>query len=72
MALITTPAVVLHAFKYSESSKIVRLATEDLGVQSVIAKGAMRPKSKFGARLQVLSGGVAQIYTKPNRELHTL
>ena len=72
MALVKTAAVVLNSFKYSESSKIVRLATEDMGVQSAIAKGAMRPKSKFGARLQVLSGGVAQIYTKPNRDLHTL
>ena len=72
MALVTTPAVILHAFKYSESSKIVRLATEEIGVQSAVAKGAMRPKSKFGARLQVLSGGVAQIYTKHNRDLHTL
>ncbi|UCG88586.1 MAG: DNA repair protein RecO [Gemmatimonadota bacterium] len=72
MALVTTAAVVLHAFKYSESSKIVRLATEDVGVQSAVAKGAMRPKSKFGARLQVLSGGVAEMYMKPNRDLHTL
>ena len=72
MALITTPAVVLHAFKYSESSKIVRLATREIGVQSAIAKGAMRPKSRFGARLQVLSEGMAQLYVKHNRELQTL
>jgi DNA repair protein RecO (recombination protein O) len=72
MSLLSTPAVVLHGFKYSESSKIVRLATRELGVQSAIAKGAMRPKSKFGATLQVLSEGVAQLYVKPNRELHTL
>jgi DNA repair protein RecO (recombination protein O) len=72
MPLVTTSAIILHAFKYSESSKIVRLATEEIGVQSAVAKGAMRPKSKFGARLQVLSGGLAQIYTKPNRDLHTL
>jgi DNA repair protein RecO (recombination protein O) len=72
MALVTTPAIVLHGFKYSESSKIVRLATLEIGVQSAIAKGAMRPKSKFGASLQPLSEGVAQLYVKPNRELHTL
>ncbi len=72
MSLLSTPAVVLHAFKYAESSKIVRLATRELGVQSAIAKGALRPRSKFGARLALLSEGIAQIYTKPNRELHTL
>ena len=72
MGLVTTDAVILHSFKYGESSKIVRLATADLGVQSAIAKGASRTKSKFGARLQVLSEGVAQLYVKQNRELQTL
>jgi len=72
MSLVKTAAIVLHAFKYSESSKIVRLATEDVGIQSAIAKGALRPKSKFGARLQVLSEGIAELYLKPNRELQTL
>ncbi|MDH3457256.1 MAG: DNA repair protein RecO [Gemmatimonadota bacterium] len=68
----TTPAIILHAFPYGESSKIARLLTRDYGVQSVIAKGASRPKSKFGARLQVLNEGTAQLYLKPNRDLHTL
>jgi DNA repair protein RecO (recombination protein O) len=72
MALITTHALVLHAFPYGETSKIVRLLTRDHGVQSAIAKGALRPKSKFGARLQVMSEGVAQLYLKPQRDLHTL
>lgn len=70
--LVSTPAVVLHAFPYGETSKIVRLATPDLGVQSVIAKGAMRPKSPFGGRLQVLSEGVAQFYHRSHRDLQTL
>ena len=39
---------------------------------SAIAKGAQRKKSKFGARLQLLSEGIAQIYIKPGRELQTL
>ena len=72
MALVSTPAVVLSTLKYSESSKIVRLATRDLGVQSAIAKGARRPRSRFGAALQVLSDGQAQLYVRDHRELHTL
>jgi DNA repair protein RecO (recombination protein O) len=72
MAPTSTQAVVLHTLKYSESSKIVRLLTRDLGVLSVVAKGADKPRSKFGARLQLLSEGVAQIYVKQNRDLHTL
>ncbi len=72
MSVISTPAIVLHAFPYGESSKIVRLATPDHGVLSAIAKGAQRAKSKFGARLQPMSGGVAQLYIRPNRDLQTL
>lgn len=72
MAPITTPAVILHAFPYGETSKIVRLLTDDLGPQSVMAKGARQPRSRFGATLQVFSEGVAQIYVKPGRDLQTL
>src|SRR5439155_27271114 len=55
MALVTTPAIVRQTYRYSETSKVVRLATRDLGVQSAIAKGALRPKSRFGAGLELLS-----------------
>src|SRR2546425_555672 len=72
MPLVATPAVVLQAYRYSESSKVVRLATRDLGVQSAIAKGALRPKSRFGAGLELLSEGTAQLYFRETRELHTL
>jgi DNA repair protein RecO (recombination protein O) len=72
MSLVTTPAIVLQTYRYSETSKVVRLATRDLGVQSAIAKGALRPKSRFGAGLELLSEGVAQLYFRETRELHTL
>lgn len=72
MALVTTPAIVLSALRYSETSKIVRLATREHGVQSAIAKGALRPKSRFGAALQLMSEGQAQYLAKEHRELHVL
>lgn len=72
MSLVTTQAIVLSAIRYSETSKIVRLATREIGVQSAIAKGALRPRSRFGAALQVLSAGQAQLLMKEHRELHTL
>ncbi len=72
MPLVSTPAIVLSALRYSETSKIVRLATRDHGVQSGIAKGALRPKSRFGAALQLLSEGQAQLLLKEHRELHIL
>jgi DNA repair protein RecO (recombination protein O) len=72
MSLISTPAIILSTLRYRETSKIVRLATRDHGVQSAIAKGAMRPRSRFGAALQVLSGGQAQVLLSERRDLHTL
>lgn len=72
MALVTTPAIVLSALRYGETSKIVRLATREHGVQSAIAKGALRPRSRFGAALQLMSEGQAQYLAKEHRELHIL
>ena len=72
MSLVSTPAIVLRTYRYSETSKIVRLATRDYGVQSAIAKGVLRPRSPFGAALETLSEGVAQMYHKETRELQTL
>ncbi|MGH7531058.1 MAG: DNA repair protein RecO [Gemmatimonadales bacterium] len=64
--------MILQTYRYSETSKIVRLATRDLGVQSAIAKGVLRPRSPFGAALETLSEGVAQLYHRDTRELQTL
>src|SRR2546425_4743987 len=72
MTLLATTAVVLRTYRYSETSKVARLATRELGVQSVIAKGALRPRSAFGAGLELLSEGVAQLYHRDSRELQTL
>jgi DNA repair protein RecO (recombination protein O) len=72
MPLVSTPAIVLSTLRYAETSKIVRLATLDHGVQSVIAKGALRPRSRFGAALQLFSEGQAQFLLSDRRDLHTL
>ena len=72
MPLVDTDAIVLHAFDYLESSRIVRLATRDAGVQSVIAKGARRPRGKFGTALDLFAEGSAHFSLRPGRELHTL
>ena len=72
MAAISTPAIILASLRYGETSKIVRLATRDHGVQSAIAKGASRPKSRFGAALQLLSEGQAQVLLSRRSDLHIL
>ena len=72
MALLSTEAIVLSALRYGETSKIVRLATREFGVQSAIARGALRPRSRFGAALQVLSRGQAQLLPARASDLHQL
>lgn len=72
MPLVTTPATVLKTYEYSETSKILRLLTRDRGLCSAIAKGARRPKSRFGGLLEPFTDGVATFYAKEGRELHTL
>ena len=67
-----TEAIVLHGFDYRETSRIVRLATRDAGVVSAIAKGAKRPKSRFGHGLDLFTSGVAHLLIHPSRDLHTL
>lgn len=72
MPLVTVDAIVLQAFPYSETSKILRLLTAPHGVQSVMARGARRPKSRYGGILEPFTDGSASFYLKANRDLHTL
>lgn len=70
--LLTTPAIVLHAFPYLESSRILRLATREAGVQSVLAKGARKARGPARMTLDLFVEGTAQVWLKPGRDLHTL
>ena len=72
MALIVTDAIVLHQIDYLESSRILRLATREAGVQSVVARGARSSRKRFGSALDLFAEGQAQWQTKPGRDLHTL
>jgi DNA repair protein RecO (recombination protein O) len=72
MALIATEAIVLHAFDYLESSRIVRLVTRDAGTRSAIAKGARKSRRRFGSGLDLFAQGAAQFHAKPGRELDIL
>ena len=58
--------------EYLESSRILRFITREGGLQAVIAKGARRPRSRFGAALDLFAQGSAQILVKPGRDLQTL
>jgi DNA repair protein RecO (recombination protein O) len=72
MALLATDAIVLHAFNYLESSRILRLMTRDGGVRSALAKGARRSSRRFGSAVDLFAQGSVQLHAKPGRDLDTL
>jgi len=72
MPLVATDAIVLHVFDYLETSRIFKLATRELGVQSVLARGARRTSGRFGSALDLFAEGVAQLEVRPGRDLQTL
>lgn len=70
--IANTEGIVLKSIKYGETSKIASVFTKDFGRISVLAKGARKPKNKFGSSLDVLSISEIYFYNKPNRDLHLL
>lgn len=70
--VLVSDAIVLHAFDYLETSRILRLATREHGVQSVIARGARRSSRRFGSALDLFASGVAELHLRANRDLQQL
>lgn len=71
--LVTTRALVFHLSRYSDSSGIVKLYTEQAGLQSVIVKSLFSKSSRFKpaffGHLSLLDIIIDQ---KPNRHLNYL
>lgn len=72
MPTVVTTAIVLHTQNYSESSRILRLATRDFGVQSVMARGARGSQRRFGSAVDLFAEGEVQYDAREGRDLHTL
>lgn len=72
MGLRSTRAVVSGTMRMSDSSKLVSLVTERYGLVKVVAKGARRPRSKYGSALEPVSLADIMYYHKDHRELQTL
>jgi DNA repair protein RecO (recombination protein O) len=58
--------------RMSGSSKLVTLITERYGLVKVMAKGARRPTSRFGAALEPVTFVDVIYYQKENREIQTI
>jgi DNA repair protein RecO (recombination protein O) len=72
MPPVQTRALVLHAFPYGDTSRILRILTRDFGLRSVIAKGAQSPRSRFGGILEPFTEGDAQFNLRDGRDLFAL
>jgi DNA repair protein RecO (recombination protein O) len=71
--MIKTEAVVLRSIRYGEADRILHLYSKTRGRIGAIAKGARRPKSRFGGRLEpffrldlVLHEGRGELLTVTN------
>lgn len=72
MTALATDAIVLHAADYLESSRILRLATREAGVQSVLARGARSSARRFGYAVDLFAQGQVVLEIRPGRDLHSL
>ncbi|MEP7219243.1 MAG: DNA repair protein RecO, partial [Bacteroidota bacterium] len=70
--IVKTDSIVLRTRKFRESSKIVTLYTREHGKMSVVARGVVRPKSKYGSALQPMAFLSTNVYRKEGRDLHNL
>ncbi|WP_022834335.1 DNA repair protein RecO [Salisaeta longa] len=71
-SIVRTDALVLRRLAYGETSAIVTLFTRERGKVAVMARGARRPKSPYGASLQPMAHAEVVFYHKPTRTLQTL
>lgn len=72
MAPVTTPAVLLRGYDYSDSSRIFRFYSREHGLLSVIAKGIRGRSGKGGATLSNFASGDLTAYVRSHRDLHTM
>ena len=72
MPIHKTEAVVLRRIRFSESSLILTMYTRDFGKIKALAKGALRPKSKFLGSLEQAEHISIVFYSKQTRDIQTL
>ena len=72
MPNLTTPAILLRTHPFSDSSRVLRFYTRDLGLVGVMARGVQRGASKGQGGVGTFAEGVAVISFRENRELQSL
>jgi len=71
VSLVETPAILLRAHPYSETSKILRFYSRDMGVVAVMAKGVRKAGGRGGGGLSTLAEGTLSFHYRDNRDLQT-
>ena len=69
MPLHTADALVLRTYKLGEADRIVVFLTADRGKRRGVARGARRPRSRFGGALEPLTRVRATYFEHERREL---
>lgn len=69
MPIRHTPAIVLRTHRVGEADKVVVFLTEKLGKLQGLAKGARRPRSRFGGSLEIGTELELTLFEKESREL---
>ena len=64
-----TEAIVLRTYPLKEADKIVSLFSRDMGKVRGVARGARRPKNRFGAALEPMSHVRVWLYERETRDL---
>ena len=72
MSTVTTAAVLLRAHPYSESSRVLRFYTRELGLVGVMARGVRKGASKGRGSPGTFGEGIAAIVVRESRELQNL
>ncbi len=72
MSVVTTRGILLRAHPYSESSRVLRFLTADLGVVGVMARGARKRGGKGAAGVDLFAESELILFLKGNRDLQTL
>jgi DNA repair protein RecO (recombination protein O) len=71
LAILSTPAILLRSYPYSETSQILRFYAESNGVVSTMARGTRKSGGRRGGGLSTFSEGLLNVQFRENRDLQT-
>jgi DNA repair protein RecO (recombination protein O) len=69
VSILTSFAILLRAYSYGETSRILRFYTETHGVMGVVARGIRRTGTGGGGGLSTFSQGILSFQHREGREL---